>query len=202
MNIGKLDKQITIQTLDSVKDSYGNQTESWSDLATVWANINYISGQEKELSGSYDTILKVTIAVRYSDALMPPSITDGYRIKYQARDGERYLAVIGARDVKEKRRFIIFDCKDGSNVNAGGISSGITPPSQNQSWFFYATSYTQLPTEATYTGGGGFVLAYQYGATVYYRFVPEPYDPTLDAFYSAFSDPALSGRLAARGAVL
>jgi len=51
----------------------------------------------------------------------------------------------------------------------------------------------------TYTGGDGDVLKYTYGATEYYRFIPDPYDSTEDKFYTTFSDPTLSGLVATRG---
>ena len=37
MNIGKMDSKVVIQTPVTTKDSYGQPVESWSDLATVWA---------------------------------------------------------------------------------------------------------------------------------------------------------------------
>lgn len=37
MNIGKLDRRITLQALTVTRDSWNHPTESWEDVATVWA---------------------------------------------------------------------------------------------------------------------------------------------------------------------
>lgn len=40
-SIGQLDERITIQSLTTAFDAYGSKTETWADLATVWAKIEY-----------------------------------------------------------------------------------------------------------------------------------------------------------------
>lgn len=37
MNIGRLDRQITIQTATQTTDAWNHPTDTWSTLATVWA---------------------------------------------------------------------------------------------------------------------------------------------------------------------
>lgn len=37
MNIGKLDRRVTIQQLTTTQDSWNHPVESWATLATVWA---------------------------------------------------------------------------------------------------------------------------------------------------------------------
>lgn len=118
MNIGRLDKRVTIQSRTTVKDVYGQPLDTWSDIATVWASIEYIGGREKPRSGVVDASLDVTVAVRYYEQLTPPKDSDGWRIVYVAREGTRYLSILGSRDLQEERRFIVFDCKDGSEVQS------------------------------------------------------------------------------------
>jgi len=38
MNIGKLDRRVTLQTRGGAKDAYGQNIESWSEVATVWCD--------------------------------------------------------------------------------------------------------------------------------------------------------------------
>lgn len=118
MQIGRLDKRITIQQRVTTKDTYGQELDSWTDIGTVWANIRYIGGREKLRSGVVDANLNVTIMVRYYEQLMPPKTADAWRIVYTTREGTRYLAVVGARDIDENREYIIFDCTDGSEVQS------------------------------------------------------------------------------------
>ena len=46
MKAGKMDERITIQTLTQGTGSIGNPTESWADLATVWADVQPETGKE------------------------------------------------------------------------------------------------------------------------------------------------------------
>lgn len=65
-------------------------------------------------------------------------------------------------------------------------------------WGFYAEHWSVEPTQiATITGGT--VWEYTLDSVTRYRFVPDPYDPTGDAFYSTFTNPTLSGLLVTRG---
>jgi len=65
-------------------------------------------------------------------------------------------------------------------------------------WEFYACNWTVAPTEVS-TITGGTVWEYTLDGTTRYRFVPSPYDSTLDAFYTTFVDPTLSGLIVSRG---
>jgi SPP1 family predicted phage head-tail adaptor len=37
MNIGRLDRRITLQSLSVTRDEWNHPTEAWTDLATIWA---------------------------------------------------------------------------------------------------------------------------------------------------------------------
>lgn len=67
-----------------------------------------------------------------------------------------------------------------------------------KSWFSLVNSWTAEPSLNINISGGD-VYNYVYGGTTYYRFVPEPYDSTLDSFYSAFDGSNLTGAIATRG---
>lgn len=118
MNIGKLDKQITVQSRSTTKDAYGQELNTWVDIGTVWANVRYIGGREKMRSSVEEISLDVTIMVRYTTQLMPPKLSDGWRIVYTTRESTRYFKIVGSRDLDERRRFIIFDCVEGSEVQS------------------------------------------------------------------------------------
>ena len=66
-------------------------------------------------------------------------------------------------------------------------------------WVDLVNTWTSEPVTEVYSGGDGDVLSYTYGSTVYYRFIPSTYDSSLDAFYTTYSDPTLSGLIATRG---
>ena len=77
-------------------------------------------------------------------------------------------------------------------------SSDITDLTTGPTWDYYVTNWSTPPTQiASITGG--VVLSYTLDGTTRYRFVPSPYDPTDDAFYTTFTNPTLSGLIVARG---
>lgn len=70
-------------------------------------------------------------------------------------------------------------------------------------WFTLVTSWTTAPVQnATLPVGGGTVFDYTYGTTVYYRFVPDPYDPAEDKFYLNYVAGVLSAPIASRGFII
>jgi len=116
MDIGKLDKRITIQSRSATLDDYGQELNSWSDVATVWANVKPISGREKLRSMAIESDLTHTVAIRYNVNFMPPIVADARRISYTTPAGTRIFNITAARDVDEDRRYIIFDCTEGNEV--------------------------------------------------------------------------------------
>ena len=116
MDIGKLDKRITLQSRSATLDDYGQELNSWSDVASCWANIKQIGGREKLRSMAVESNLTHTVAVRYDVRFMPPKIVDAWRIKYTTKAGERIFNINAARDLDEERRYIIFDCTEDGEV--------------------------------------------------------------------------------------
>lgn len=110
--IGRLDKRVTIQRRSATKDSYGQELNSWTTIAQVWAQVKPLGGKERMRNAAMvvESILTHTVTVRYSDTLMPPLEADAWRILY----GSRIFNISTSRDVEEDRRFIEFDCTEGS----------------------------------------------------------------------------------------
>jgi SPP1 family predicted phage head-tail adaptor len=116
MDIGKLDKRITIQSRSTTLDDYGQELNLWLDVATVWANVKPIGGREKLRSMAIESDLTHTVAIRYNVRFMPPTVADARRISYTTPAGTRIFNITAARDVDEDRRYIIFDCTEGNKV--------------------------------------------------------------------------------------
>lgn len=110
--IGRLDKRVTIQRRTATQDSYGQELDSWTTIAQVWAQVKPLGGKERMRNAAMvvESILTHTVTVRYSDTLMPPLEADAWRILY----GSRIFNISTSRDVEEDRRFIEFDCTEGS----------------------------------------------------------------------------------------
>ena len=84
-------------------------------------------------------------------------------------------------------------------LRASTVDTSTVGSTERLKWVDLLHSWTVEPAVQTYTGGDGSVLAYTYGATTYYRFIPATYNPAQDQFFTTFSDPTLSGLVATRG---
>lgn len=110
--IGRLDKRVTVQRRSATKDVFGQEIDSFTTIAQVWAQVKPLGGKEnmRNTAMVVEAILTHTVTVRYSEYLMPPLEADAWRILY----GDRILNISTSRDVDEDRRFIEFNCTEGS----------------------------------------------------------------------------------------
>ncbi len=79
--IGKLDRRITIQSLtQGLGTEYGEPTETWSDWATVWANVYMGGGREFEAARQITAEIDTQFQIRYVSG-----IQETMRISYDGR---------------------------------------------------------------------------------------------------------------------
>lgn len=69
MRAGTLNSRITIQQLAAGQDSLGQPVQTWSDVATVWANIKQSSGSETIRSDRELSVVRASIRIRYKTGL-------------------------------------------------------------------------------------------------------------------------------------
>jgi len=78
------------------------------------------------------------------------------------------------------------------------VNKALAALSSTNTWEYYAANWSAEPAfNSNITGGA--VYDYTLDGVTRYRFVPVPYDPTQDAFYSTFSGGVLSDIIIARG---
>lgn len=78
MDIGKLNKRITIQQQSTTYDAVGQLVESWSTFATVWANIKHKSGAETIKSDAIASTVQASMRIRYKQG-----VSAGMRVLYK-----------------------------------------------------------------------------------------------------------------------
>lgn len=110
MEIGRLNRRISLQQRSGTLDAYGQQLTTWSTIATVWANIKPKGGKERERSMVVESELMHNVTIRYNASFMPPTTVDAWRILY----GTRIFNIVAAYDVDEAHKHIVFECKEGS----------------------------------------------------------------------------------------
>lgn len=71
MNIGALKSRVVIQQLTAGQDAIGQPVQTWTTLATVWANIRYLNGVETIKSDATTAITKVSIRIRRRTDVTP-----------------------------------------------------------------------------------------------------------------------------------
>jgi SPP1 family predicted phage head-tail adaptor len=114
MEIGKLNKRVTFQRRSATLDDYGQQLDAWTEVATVWANVEPVGGREKMMAMAINAQLTHRVSVRYTADLMPPIDVTALRIHYNTPTGVRIFNILSAKDSHEARKHIIFDCVEGS----------------------------------------------------------------------------------------
>ena len=65
METGKLDQQITLQSLSEVQNSFGEVSNSYSTVATVWGQVISQRGQESFQSARVNARESIRVGVRY-----------------------------------------------------------------------------------------------------------------------------------------
>lgn len=78
MDIGKLNKRITIQQQSLTYDDAGQQVESWSTFASVWADIKFKSGKETIKADALASTVMASIRIRYKQG-----VNAGMRVQYK-----------------------------------------------------------------------------------------------------------------------
>lgn len=65
MQIGKMDQQVTLQSASVSRGAIGGHTETWTDIATVWANIRDLSGREINAAQAAGSAISKVVTIWY-----------------------------------------------------------------------------------------------------------------------------------------
>ncbi len=92
---GRLDRRITLQTVVNSRDSIGGPVETWSDLATVWAQVRNVSAREVGLADQRGAAVKAAVTIRYRS-----DVADAMRVKFDDNSTATVLWIdeIGRRE--------------------------------------------------------------------------------------------------------
>ena len=99
MNIGGLDRRVTIQNPTQITNNYGERVTGWNNYAEVWAQIERKPAAVEQNSGEQMvSVNKVVFNIRYSSTTKTINAT--YRISY---DGKAYN-ILGVHEVGRQER--------------------------------------------------------------------------------------------------
>ena len=68
---GFLDRRVTIQQFTSSSNEFGEVIETWTDLATVWANVRELRGEERVESARLTAVVDTYFTIRYRTDVEP-----------------------------------------------------------------------------------------------------------------------------------
>ena len=103
MRAGVLHEQVKIQSKSVTRDTDGGEIITWTDVATVWASIEPLRGQEfLEASGLHANV-DHRIRVRHMSGILP-----SMRVLY----GDRAFNINAVIQVAERRREIQLMCQE------------------------------------------------------------------------------------------
>lgn len=82
---GELNRRITLQQRSIVADSFGEPLAVWTDLASLWAGIQPLSGRELELAQKVSSEVTHRITIRYRASLTDTRSMAALRLLYRNR---------------------------------------------------------------------------------------------------------------------
>ena len=102
-NTGSLRQVIVLQTPPTGTGTRGERTGDWSNLATVHAKVETLSGDE--LIQAHQLVANAThrITIRYQSGLTP---------EHRAKFGSRYLYIRAVNNIEELNRIMVLTCEE------------------------------------------------------------------------------------------
>ena len=100
---GTLRHSVVIQKPPTGTGTRGERTGDWSDLATVRAHIEQLSGDE--IIQAHQQVANAThrVTIRY---------TSGVTVEQRIKFGDRYLHIGAANNVDELNRLFVLTCRE------------------------------------------------------------------------------------------
>jgi len=103
MRAGELNKRITLQKPVHTIDDFGEEDTTYSDMATVWAAIEWKGGRRYLEAAQLNAEVQGIIRIRYRSDMKPD-----WRIQY----GNRYISILSIANVRERDVELQLNCKE------------------------------------------------------------------------------------------
>ena len=104
-SIGKMRYQVKLQSPANTTDAGGGRSQTFTTLATIWANIVPKSGTERYKHDQIQDQTTHDVFIRYRSDIDPK-----YRILY----GTRVFSIKSILNVEERDRFYLLSCTEGA----------------------------------------------------------------------------------------
>jgi SPP1 family predicted phage head-tail adaptor len=111
MEAGRLNHRIVLQSRSSTIDSVGGQATTWTPVATVWAQIQPLSGRELIAAQASQSEISHRITLRYQAAFADPQTVAAMRVVY----GSRIFNIAAALNQSENNHTLVLMASEGLN---------------------------------------------------------------------------------------
>lgn len=112
MRAGEMNQRITLQQRASTQDSFGAQDNTWTDVATLWAGINPMTGKELFAAQAVNTEITHVVKTRYQALFADPKAVAAMRLNYSGR----IFNIHASMNVGEGNREVQLLCSEGLNT--------------------------------------------------------------------------------------
>ena len=103
---GKLRHRVDLQEQVTTQDGYGSGNRTWSKFKTVWAEVRYANGNEKEQAQQTIGVVTHKVKIRYNSRIADNNVNT--RIVFNGR----ILEVISVDDPSERNEMMFLTCKE------------------------------------------------------------------------------------------
>lgn len=103
MRAGRLRHRVTIQEPTRTRNERGAEVLSWSDVATVWAEVRTPYGRERTVNEQTVAVLTHVVTMRFRRDLTP-----GYRLRWE----NRVFALLATPDPDNRKVMIVCQCQE------------------------------------------------------------------------------------------
>lgn len=97
MRAGRLRHRISIQSVGSTYDDYGDLSNSWSTDAIVWASVSPVSGNQEKIAGELTGVETHRIRIRHR-----AGVSAHNRVQF----GARIFEIVSANNWDERNVYI------------------------------------------------------------------------------------------------
>ncbi len=96
LRTGDLNQKIDIQKRSTTQDQFGQQTDSWTTIASPWCSVQTFGAQESVQGSVEVSTYKYKFRLRFDSAL--ERIRNNHRVLFKGRE----LDIIGVENLHEK----------------------------------------------------------------------------------------------------
>ena len=111
LRAGALGQRITLQQRSTAQDATGGQLATWSDVATVWAEVTPLSGRELIAAQAVASETSHQITLRWQPAFADARAVTAMRVVYNGR----HFNINAAINEDERNRTLTLLVSEGVN---------------------------------------------------------------------------------------